>query len=72
MGDNVVIKPEIILPSRMLGKVPDKKQTEKPTNGHVVEKSKEDEVKEHPPVEMKRSYSESNKDRRLIATKNGM
>merc|ERR1712176_1086740 len=75
MGDNVVIKPEIILPSRMLGKVPDKKehkQTDKPANGHVIEtekkkKKKEDEVNEHQPVEMKRSYSESSKDRRLIA-----
>ena len=72
MGDNVVLKPEIILPSRMLGKLPDKKeniQTTKPTNGHVIEK---EEVSEHQPAVMKRSYSESSKDRRLIATKNGI
>ncbi|XP_063680823.1 uncharacterized protein LOC134816042 isoform X3 [Bolinopsis microptera] len=70
MGDNVVLKPEIILPSLMLGKLPDKKeniQTTKPTNGHVIEK---EEVNEHQPAVMKRSYSESSKDRRLIATKN--
>ena len=76
MGDNVVIKPEIILPSRMLGKLPEKKEnrpTEKLPNGHVTEikENKEDAAKEHPPIEMKRSYSESSKDRRLISTKNG-
>ncbi|KAL5259020.1 hypothetical protein ACHWQZ_G009479 [Mnemiopsis leidyi] len=82
MGDNVVIKPEIILPSRMLGKTPDQKenkrtdkqtngQTEKRINGHVFKKSEMDGlIKEHLPVEMKRSYSESSKDRRLVAAKN--
>ena len=75
MGDNVVIKPEIILPSRVLGKMPDQKEnkrTDKQTNGQLMKKNEKDVLmNEHLPVEMKRSYSESSKDRRLVAAKNG-